>query len=165
MRRHRGRCGEPEISARRIGNIESYVQCVYGYDIRTEIVGSKGSILVGSLHKTLRLSYKQSWRNSNSGKPFPHPVSRCLSRRSKRFCRQYDERQGASGYRRGRFESAGDCGGRGKFAPAIETLQSHVGGCGGMMSRATGVIYKSPLHEMTQTRLPACGMIPRRFRN
>jgi scyllo-inositol 2-dehydrogenase (NAD+) len=32
-----------------IGNIESYVQCVYGYDIRTEIVGSKGSILVGSL--------------------------------------------------------------------------------------------------------------------
>lgn len=31
-----------------IGNIESYVQCLYGYDIRTEIVGSKGSILVGS---------------------------------------------------------------------------------------------------------------------
>jgi scyllo-inositol 2-dehydrogenase (NAD+) len=34
-----------------IGNIESYVQCVYGYDIRTEIVGSKGSILVGSLQQ------------------------------------------------------------------------------------------------------------------
>ncbi len=34
-----------------IGNIESYVQCVYGYDIRTEIVGSKGSILVGSLQR------------------------------------------------------------------------------------------------------------------
>jgi len=32
-----------------IGNIESYVQAVYGYDIRTEIVGSKGSIFVGSL--------------------------------------------------------------------------------------------------------------------
>lgn len=31
-----------------IGNVESYVQSVYGYDIRTEIVGSKGSILVGS---------------------------------------------------------------------------------------------------------------------
>src|SRR5207248_9633717 len=35
-----------------IGNIESYVQCVYGYDVRTEIVGSKGSILVGSLLQT-----------------------------------------------------------------------------------------------------------------
>lgn len=34
-----------------IGNVESYVQCVYGYDIRTEIVGSKGSILVGSLEQ------------------------------------------------------------------------------------------------------------------
>jgi predicted dehydrogenase len=36
-----------------IGNIESYVQAVYGYDIRTEIVGSKGAILVGSIQQTL----------------------------------------------------------------------------------------------------------------
>jgi predicted dehydrogenase len=35
-----------------IGNVESFVQAVYGYDIRTEIVGSKGSILVGSLQQT-----------------------------------------------------------------------------------------------------------------
>jgi predicted dehydrogenase len=35
-----------------IGNIESYVQCVYGYDVRTEVVGSKASILVGSLQQT-----------------------------------------------------------------------------------------------------------------
>src|SRR5215475_6627509 len=35
-----------------IGNIESYAQAAYGYDVRTEIVGSKGSILVGSLHRT-----------------------------------------------------------------------------------------------------------------
>jgi predicted dehydrogenase len=34
-----------------IGNIESYAQAVYGYDVRTEIVGSKGSILVGSLDR------------------------------------------------------------------------------------------------------------------
>lgn len=34
-----------------IGNVESYVQAVYGYDVRTEIVGSKGSILVGSLQQ------------------------------------------------------------------------------------------------------------------
>jgi scyllo-inositol 2-dehydrogenase (NAD+) len=35
-----------------IGNVESYVQAVYGYDVRTEIVGSKGSIFVGSVEKT-----------------------------------------------------------------------------------------------------------------
>jgi inositol 2-dehydrogenase len=34
-----------------IGNIESYVQCQYGYDVRTEIVGSKGSILVGGIRE------------------------------------------------------------------------------------------------------------------
>jgi inositol 2-dehydrogenase len=34
-----------------IGNVESYAQAVYGYDVRTEIVGSKGSILVGSLDR------------------------------------------------------------------------------------------------------------------
>lgn len=32
-----------------IGNIESYVQAIYGYDVRTEIVGSKGSVFVGSV--------------------------------------------------------------------------------------------------------------------
>jgi predicted dehydrogenase len=35
-----------------VGNIESYAQAVYGYDVRTEIVGSAGSILVGSLVHT-----------------------------------------------------------------------------------------------------------------
>ncbi|HEY0701385.1 MAG TPA: Gfo/Idh/MocA family oxidoreductase [Candidatus Acidoferrales bacterium] len=34
-----------------IGNVESYAQAVYGYDVRTEIVGSKGTILIGSLDK------------------------------------------------------------------------------------------------------------------
>ena len=34
-----------------IGNVESYVQAIYAYDVRTEIVGSKGSIFVGSLDK------------------------------------------------------------------------------------------------------------------
>ncbi len=32
-----------------IGNVESYVQAVYAYDVRTEVVGSKGSIFIGSL--------------------------------------------------------------------------------------------------------------------
>jgi scyllo-inositol 2-dehydrogenase (NAD+) len=35
-----------------IGNIESFVQSTYGYDIRTEIVGSAGSILVGNIQQT-----------------------------------------------------------------------------------------------------------------
>jgi scyllo-inositol 2-dehydrogenase (NAD+) len=35
-----------------IGNVESYVQAVYAYDVRTEVIGSKGSIFVGSLQKT-----------------------------------------------------------------------------------------------------------------
>jgi len=35
-----------------IGNVESFVQSTYGYDIRTEIVGSTGSILVGSIEQT-----------------------------------------------------------------------------------------------------------------
>lgn len=35
-----------------IGNVESYVQAIYGYDVRTEIVGSKGSIFVGCLWQT-----------------------------------------------------------------------------------------------------------------
>jgi inositol 2-dehydrogenase len=35
-----------------IGNVESYAQAVYGYDVRTEVVGSKGSILIGSLNRT-----------------------------------------------------------------------------------------------------------------
>jgi len=34
-----------------VGNVESYVQALYGYDVRTEVVGSKGSIFLGSLQK------------------------------------------------------------------------------------------------------------------
>jgi scyllo-inositol 2-dehydrogenase (NAD+) len=34
-----------------IGNIESYAQAVYGYDVRTEVIGSKGSILIGNLNQ------------------------------------------------------------------------------------------------------------------
>src|SRR5262249_37792681 len=35
-----------------IGNVESYAQALYGYDVRTEIVGSKGSIFIGSMNRT-----------------------------------------------------------------------------------------------------------------
>lgn len=35
-----------------IGNVESYVQAIYGYDVRTEVIGSKGSIMVGTIQQT-----------------------------------------------------------------------------------------------------------------
>jgi predicted dehydrogenase len=35
-----------------IGNIDSYAQAIYGYDVRTEVIGSKGSIFIGSLQQT-----------------------------------------------------------------------------------------------------------------
>ena len=35
-----------------IGNVESFRQALYGYDIRTEIVGSKGTLMVGYLRRT-----------------------------------------------------------------------------------------------------------------
>jgi inositol 2-dehydrogenase len=35
-----------------IGNVESFVQSTYGYDVRTEIIGSAGSILVGNFQQT-----------------------------------------------------------------------------------------------------------------
>jgi predicted dehydrogenase len=34
-----------------IGNIESYVQAVYAYDVRTEVLGSKGAVFVGSIEQ------------------------------------------------------------------------------------------------------------------
>src|SRR5579863_623073 len=41
-----------------IGNVESYAQCIYGYDVRTEVIGSKGSILIGSLRQTPATFFK-----------------------------------------------------------------------------------------------------------
>ena len=38
-----------------LGAIENYMQCSYGYDIRTEIVGSKGTIITGYLQQTAEL--------------------------------------------------------------------------------------------------------------
>ncbi len=38
-----------------IGNVESFRQAIYGYDIRTEVVGTKGSVLVGRLQQTAEI--------------------------------------------------------------------------------------------------------------
>jgi len=43
-----------------IGNIESYAQCIYGYDVRTEVIGSKGSILVGGLRQAPATFFKSN---------------------------------------------------------------------------------------------------------
>jgi len=34
-----------------IGNIESYAQAIYGYDVSTEVIGSWDSILIGRLNR------------------------------------------------------------------------------------------------------------------
>ena len=49
-----------------IGNVESYVQAVYGYDVRTEVVGSKGSILIGSLRHAHSHRPQGRWRYAPS---------------------------------------------------------------------------------------------------
>ena len=48
-----------------IGNIESYAQAVYGYDVRTEVIGSKGSILIGTVnqHPAVFLTERGADRN------------------------------------------------------------------------------------------------------
>jgi predicted dehydrogenase len=48
-----------------IGNIESYQQAVYGYDVRTEIVGSKGAIFVGTVRQTPVVFLSASGRVQN----------------------------------------------------------------------------------------------------
>jgi predicted dehydrogenase len=47
-------CGVVNLQFSRgaIGNVESFLDAKYGYDIRTEIVGTKGTIQVGSLRRT-----------------------------------------------------------------------------------------------------------------
>ncbi len=46
-----------------IGNVDSNVQALYGYDVRTEIVGSKGSVFVGSLQGTPAAFLTSAGRN------------------------------------------------------------------------------------------------------
>ena len=60
-----------------IGNIESYVQCLYGYDIRTEVVGSKGSILIGSIRQNSATLQAERWQ-LRVRRSFPVAFSRGL---------------------------------------------------------------------------------------
>ncbi len=83
-----------------IGNVESYVQAVYGYDVRTEIVGSKGSILVGSLRQDSRDILDGPWRRADSRRSLPYKVSGCVSGGGSGFCSKHFERPAASSFRR-----------------------------------------------------------------
>jgi len=133
-----------------IGNIESYVQCVYGYDIRTEIVGSKGSILVGSLQ-----GHSATLLSSDGGAETlaDHFLSRFTDAylaEVKDFVHNMLNDQAP--------RVTGEDGMRAlEIAVAAENshlqsnLQGHGSRFGGIMTRATAVTYKSPLHEMTQT--------------
>ena len=66
-----------------IGNIESHAQAVYGYDVRTEIVGSKGSILVGSMNAHASNFSDRSGRHPAARGSFPHEHLQMLT--SRRF--------------------------------------------------------------------------------
>jgi scyllo-inositol 2-dehydrogenase (NAD+) len=48
-----------------IGNLESSMGCLYGYDVRTEIVGSKGSIFVGTIHQQPAMFLKPDYASFN----------------------------------------------------------------------------------------------------
>ena len=68
-----------------IGNVESYVQAIYGYDVRTEIVGSKGSILHRQPRKDPSHIPERERRHAYSCGPFPVSLRRCLPRRGCRL--------------------------------------------------------------------------------
>ena len=75
-----------------IGNIESYAQAVYGYDVRTEIVGSKGSIFVGSLNQLPALLLTARGAEQFNGRSFPSPFCRRLRAGASRFRANHEQR-------------------------------------------------------------------------
>src|SRR5207247_480991 len=46
-----------------IGNVESFMHAQYGYDIRTEVVGTKGTLQIGYLQQTPLVSLTRSGSN------------------------------------------------------------------------------------------------------
>ena len=109
-----------------IGNVESYVQAVYGYDVRTEIVGSQGSILVGSLQTDSRgLPDGSRGGEQILADHFLARFRRCLPGGGPRFCSEHLERSRAPGFRRRWPESAGHRRGSREFPPAIEAGSGH----------------------------------------
>ncbi len=57
-----------------IGNIDSYAQAIYGYDVRTEIIGSKGSIFIGSLQQTPATFLTSPRRHTDARRPFSDAI-------------------------------------------------------------------------------------------
>jgi predicted dehydrogenase len=47
-----------------IGNVDSHAQALYAYDVRTEIIGSKGSVFVGTLQGTPALFLSSAGSNA-----------------------------------------------------------------------------------------------------
>ena len=92
-----------------IGNIESHAQAAYGYDVRTEIVGSKGSILVGSLYQTPATFLTTHGSTQPLADHFLSDICGRLPGGDARLCGLYCARPSASGYRRGWAESTGHC--------------------------------------------------------
>jgi scyllo-inositol 2-dehydrogenase (NAD+) len=53
-----------------IGNVDSHAQALYAYDVRTEIIGSKGSVFVGTLQGTPALFLSSAGSNAVLGEHF-----------------------------------------------------------------------------------------------
>jgi len=106
-----------------IGNVESYVQAIYGYDVRTEIVGSKGSIFVGSLEKTPATFLSAGGGTHILADHFLSRFADAYLAEMVDFVSQHAARSSAAGDRRRRTESAGNCG-RGRiFAHSRKAVQ------------------------------------------
>ena len=101
-----------------IGNIESHAQAAYGYDVRTEVVGSKGSIMVGSLNRDTGNVSDRSRRHADSGGSLSQHVCRRVCGGDARLRGLHPARSSASHQWRRWTESIGNCGGGGQLPPA-----------------------------------------------
>jgi predicted dehydrogenase len=119
---------------RAIGNIESYVQAVYAYDVRTEIVGSKGSVFVGSLYQTPAIFLSTSGETRSLAEHFLTRFADAYLAEMRDFVDNmlHDRPRG---FPERRSASAGNCSRCRELAHAAATLCGEVGGKGSRTRR------------------------------
>ena len=65
-----------------LGAIENYMQSGYGYDIRTEVVGSKGTIITGYLQQTAEVAADIPRSTNRCGRPLSGSLQGWIPRRN-----------------------------------------------------------------------------------
>ena len=68
-----------------LGAVENYMQSGYGYDIRTEIVGSKGTIIMGYLQQTAEAGADGGRRQDRHRRPLSGSLRRRIPQPNARF--------------------------------------------------------------------------------